>query len=248
MFCNNVPTVNGDKLLSEFNIINFSALPQWIFRHFRLYPQFRGNAEKSQFLIFSAPASRRNKISENCLVCLKDNCPGFQQRSSEIMPGVSLSIFFMSKLKSSGVAPTSPKVWLQRHLIFNFSSGYLTIMWVVFSEFIMEMWAEEGATTCAEISDFSIKAHILMINSENTTHIICWAIKTIRDLSVLTFAPPPPHHHHTIAGREQTAPCSFEWISHADTETENSGLVDSVAGARSEADVHCKRHVTALFI
>ena len=52
MFCNNVPAGKSDKVLSKFNKINFSALPQGFFRHFRLYPQFRGNAEKSPFLVF----------------------------------------------------------------------------------------------------------------------------------------------------------------------------------------------------
>ena len=41
-------------------------------------------------------------------MCLKDNCQGFQKTPLEIMPGVSLPIFFMPKLKSFGVAPTSP--------------------------------------------------------------------------------------------------------------------------------------------
>ena len=108
MFCNNVPTRKSDKILRKFNKINFSALPQGFFRHFRLYPQFRGNAEKSSFLIFLAPAARRKKISGNCLMCLKDNCQGFQKTPLEIMSGVSLPIFFMPKLKSFGVAPTSP--------------------------------------------------------------------------------------------------------------------------------------------
>ena len=85
-------------------------MPQGIFRHFRLYPQFRGNAENSPFLMFLAPAPRRKKISGNCLVRLKDNCPGFQKTPLEIMSGVSLHIFFMPKLKSFGVAPTSP-IW-----------------------------------------------------------------------------------------------------------------------------------------
>ena len=74
MFCNNVPTGKSDKILSKFNKINFSALPQGFFRHFRLYPQFRGNAEKSPFLVFLAPAPRRKKISGNCLKCLKQGC------------------------------------------------------------------------------------------------------------------------------------------------------------------------------
>ena len=108
MFCNNVPAGKSDKILSKFNKINFSALPQGFFRHFRLYPQFRGNAEKSPFLVFLAPAPRRKKISGNCLMCLKDNCQGFQKPRLEIMPGVSLPIFFMPELKSFGVAPTSP--------------------------------------------------------------------------------------------------------------------------------------------
>ena len=108
MFCNNVPAGKSDKILRKFNKINFSALPQGFFRHFRLYPPFRGNAEKSPFLIFLAPAARRKKISGNCLMCLKDNCQGFQKTPLEIMPGVSLPIFFMPKLKSFGVAPTSP--------------------------------------------------------------------------------------------------------------------------------------------
>ena len=63
MFCNNVPAGKSDKILRKFNKINFSALPPGFFRHFRLYPQFRGNAEKSPFLIFLAPAARRKKIS-----------------------------------------------------------------------------------------------------------------------------------------------------------------------------------------
>ena len=108
MFCNNVPAGKSGKILRKFNKINFSALPQGFFRHFRLYPQFRGNAEKSPFLIFLASAARRKKISGNCLMCLKDNCQGFQKTPLEIMPGVSLPIFFMPKLKSFGVAPTSP--------------------------------------------------------------------------------------------------------------------------------------------
>ena len=41
-------------------------------------------------------------------MCLKDNCQGFQKTPLEIMPGVSLPIFFMPKLKSFGIAPTSP--------------------------------------------------------------------------------------------------------------------------------------------
>ena len=89
-------------------IFKKSGLPQGIFRHFRLYQQFRGNAENHHFLVFLVPAPRRKKISGNCLVCLKDNCPGFQKTPLEIMPGVSLPIFFMPKLKSFGVAPTSP--------------------------------------------------------------------------------------------------------------------------------------------
>ena len=116
MFCNNVPAGKSDKILSKFNKINFSALPQGFFRHFRLYPQFRGNAEKSPFLVFLAPAPRRKKISGCCLMCLKDNCQGFQKTPLEIMPGVSLPIFFMSKLKSFGVAPTSPTVGKKSHL------------------------------------------------------------------------------------------------------------------------------------
>ena len=109
MFCNNVPAGKSDKIQSEFyKKINFSASPQGIFRHFRLYSQFRGNAEKSPFFIFLAPAPRRKKISGNCLMCLKDNCQGFQKTPLEIMPGTSLPIFFMPKLKSFSVAPTSP--------------------------------------------------------------------------------------------------------------------------------------------
>ena len=38
----------------------------------------------------------------------KDNYLGFQKTPSEIMSGVPLHIFFMSKLKSFGIAPTSP--------------------------------------------------------------------------------------------------------------------------------------------
>ena len=109
MFCNNVPAGKSDKILSKFNKINFSALPQGFFRHFRLYPQFRGN-HQSPFLVFLAPAPRRKKISGNCLMCLKDNCQGFQKTPLEIMPGTSLPIFFMPKLKSFGVASTSPTV------------------------------------------------------------------------------------------------------------------------------------------
>ena len=40
MFRNNVPPVKNDKILSKCNIIKFSALPQCIFRHFRLYQEF----------------------------------------------------------------------------------------------------------------------------------------------------------------------------------------------------------------
>ena len=53
-------------------------MPQLIFRQFRLYSQFRGNAEKSPLLVFLAPAPKQKKISGNCLLCLKDNYPGFQ--------------------------------------------------------------------------------------------------------------------------------------------------------------------------
>ena len=94
------------------------------FRQFRLYPQFRGNAEKSPFLVFLAPAPRQYKISRNCLLCLKDNCPGFQQTPSEIMPGVYLPIFFMPKLKSFGVAPTSPTGFTAAELRRTTSSCY----------------------------------------------------------------------------------------------------------------------------
>ena len=65
-------------------------MPQYIFRHFRLFPQYRGNAEKSPFLVFLAPAPRRKKISGNCLVCFKDYCPCFQKTPSEILPGIPL--------------------------------------------------------------------------------------------------------------------------------------------------------------
>ena len=41
-------------------------------------------------------------------MCLKGNCWGFQQTPSEIKPGISIPILFMPKLKSFGVAPTSP--------------------------------------------------------------------------------------------------------------------------------------------
>ena len=71
------------------------------------YPQFRGNAEKSPFLLSEAPVPRRNKILENVFVCLKENYPGFQQTPLDIMSGVSLPIF-MSKLKSFDAAPTFP--------------------------------------------------------------------------------------------------------------------------------------------
>ena len=71
------------------------------------YPQFRGNAENLHFLVSEAPVPRRNKILGNVLVCLKENCPGFQQTPLDIMSGVSLPIF-MSKLKSFDAATTFP--------------------------------------------------------------------------------------------------------------------------------------------
>ena len=71
------------------------------------YPQFRGNAENSPFLVPEAPVPRRNKILGNVLVCLKENCPGFQHTPSDICQG-SLYPFFMSKLKSFDAATTFP--------------------------------------------------------------------------------------------------------------------------------------------
>ena len=69
------------------------------------YPQFRGNAQKSIFFISEAPVPGRDKILGNVLVCLKENCPGFQQTPLDIMSGVSLPIS-MTKLKSFDATPT----------------------------------------------------------------------------------------------------------------------------------------------
>ena len=66
---------------------------------------------------FLAPAPSRKKFSGNCLVCLKGNCRGFQQTPSEIKSVISLPIILMSKLKSFGVAPTSPRPILRFALL-----------------------------------------------------------------------------------------------------------------------------------
>ena len=42
------------------------------------------------FLVSEAPVPRGNKILGNVLVCLKENCPGFQQTPLDIMSGISL--------------------------------------------------------------------------------------------------------------------------------------------------------------
>ena len=63
------------------------------------YPQFPGNAEKSPFFVSEAPVPRRNKILGNVLVCLKENCPGFQRTPLDIMSGVSLPILYVQTQK-----------------------------------------------------------------------------------------------------------------------------------------------------
>ena len=89
--------------------INFSLLcPKEFSAIFGFTRNFEATPKNRHFLVFLAPASRRQKTSGHCLVCLKDNCQDFQKTPLEIMPGVSLPIFFMPKLKSFGVAPTSP--------------------------------------------------------------------------------------------------------------------------------------------
>ena len=66
------------------------------------------------FGIFSSCAQTKQNFGK--LLHLKDNCPDFQQTPSEIMPAVSLPIFFMPKLKSFGVAPTSPTLFETHHI------------------------------------------------------------------------------------------------------------------------------------
>ena len=87
-----------------------SAFSQIKFHLIRLYPQFRGNAEKSAFFVFLVRALRRMTTSGKYLVHFQGNCLGFQLKPSELFSDVSLPIVFMSELKSFGVAPTSPTV------------------------------------------------------------------------------------------------------------------------------------------
>ena len=64
------------------------------------YPQFPGNAEEYPFFWYlRLLVLRRNKILGNVLVCLKENCPGFQQTPLDIMSGVSLPILYVQTQK-----------------------------------------------------------------------------------------------------------------------------------------------------